>query len=69
MVKLSLFCYELQQVSKTGIIDGDNKCIEIDLDKFIDLNNNLCEWNALCEVSIAGKIFDVNFHFLNKFDT
>ncbi len=51
----------LKQVSKIGIIDGDYDNIIINKDQFIHLNKDLCDWDALCNEEIAGKIFDVNF--------
>lgn len=51
--------YIFKQVSKIGIIDGDNKNLTINKEQFINLNQDLCDWTALCDKDIAGKIFDV----------
>jgi hypothetical protein len=51
--------YIFKQVSKIGIIDGDYNSLTINKQQFININKDLCEWEALCNEEIAGKIFDV----------
>ncbi|CAF0720682.1 unnamed protein product, partial [Brachionus calyciflorus] len=52
------FFYIFKQVSKIGIIDGDNRNLTINKEQFLKLNKNLCDWEALCDDEIAGRIFD-----------
>ncbi|RNA28278.1 TBC1 domain family member 8, partial [Brachionus plicatilis] len=47
-----------KQVSKIGIIDGDSRNLTINKEQFLKLNKNLCDWTALCDAEIAGRIFD-----------
>lgn len=55
--------YIYKQVSKIGIIDGASNNLSINKDQFLKLNQQLCQWKALCSQPIAEKIFNVNFQF------
>ncbi len=50
--------YIFKQVSKIGIIDGASDSLTINKEQFIKLNKALCDWSALCNDEIAGKVFD-----------
>ena len=50
--------YIFKQISKTGIIDRPTENLSINREQFLCLNKELCEWIALRDEDIAGKIFD-----------
>ena len=51
--------FNLKQISRVGIIDGDNRNLTMTKVPFLKLNKDICEWKGLCNPEVADKIFNV----------